>query len=121
MPGSTVGGRSRRGVARGVLRVAGLAPGARALPIPELLGGRMPELVALTPPLDGREFLLPPFSFLADGGRRRCAGPEDAGLGVGVFGRPLAPGRGVGDLRVGERPGGRLLPGAAVGDAMFSA
>ena len=64
-------GRSRLGVARGVLRVAGLEP-ARALPmpgpIPELLGGRA---FALTPPEDGRPFMRLPFSLRADGGRRR--------------------------------------------------
>ena len=64
-------GRSRLGVARGVLRVAGLEP-ARALPmpgpIPELLGGRA---FALTPPEEGRPFMRLPFSLRADGGRRR--------------------------------------------------
>lgn len=106
------GGRSRLGVARGVLRVAGFWAGARALPIPELLGGRA---FGLTPP--GRPPVRPLFSLRADGGRRLCAEPEEPGRGVGVFGRPLAPGRGVGDLRVGLRPEG---PDAEVGEAMFS-
>lgn len=93
-------------MARGVLRVPGLLLPERELPgCCRELGGA-PELGrALTWPL--RE----PFSLRADGGRRRAAEElEEGPRGVGVLGRPLAPGRGVGVLRVGLRPGGPLPP-----------
>ena len=118
-PGGPEGGRSRLGVARGVLRVPGLEPCVRALPIPALLalGGR----VTPDAPPDSRPFMWLvrlPFSFLAEGGRRRGA-ELLPGRGVGVFGRPLAPGRGVGVFRVGLRPLGPPL--ALAGDAFGEA
>jgi hypothetical protein len=99
------GGRSLLGVARGVLRLA--EPCGRALPIPvppAPLGGRC------TPPLapgalPGRWPLrLLGFSLRADGGRLLCA-ELLLGRGVGVFGRPLEPGLGVGVLRALLIPG----------------
>ena len=78
-------------------------------------------------PLAGRALTCPlrlPFSLRAEGGRLLAATELDEGpRGVGVFGRPLAPGRGVGVLRVGERPAGPLLldPPCAKGEAGVSA
>jgi len=100
------GGRSLLGVARGVLRFA--AACGRALPIVALFCGRALPMPA---PLPGRgaPTLRLPFSLRADGGRLFLFACELDGRGVGVFGRPLLPGRGVGVLRVGLRAAGVSL------------
>ena len=81
---------------------------ARVLPVP---------LPARDAALTCAEFLLP-FSLRALGGLRRAAELDEGPRGVGVLGRPLAPGRGVGVFRVGDRPEGPL---PAAGEAGASA
>ena len=74
-------------------------------------------------PLPGRWLILRlPFSLRALGGRLLCA-ELLLGRGVGVLGRPLEPGRGVGVLRVGLRAEGVSLayPGSGIEAAMVSA
>mmetsp|Transcript_50350 Transcript_50350/g.100270 ORF Transcript_50350/g.100270 Transcript_50350/m.100270 type:complete len:282 (-) Transcript_50350:465-1310(-) len=105
------GGRSLLGVARGVLRFA--PPCGRALPICEFCGRALPMPVAGRAPFVW--LLRLPFSLRAEGGRLLWAALAD-GRGVGVFGRPLLPGRGVGVLRVGLRAAGVSLtyPGSGI-------
>jgi len=112
------GGRSLLGVARGVFRLAAPFCG-RALPIPVADGCR--ALPCMPGALPGRWLTRLPFSLRALGGRLLCA-ELLLGRGVGVFGRPFAPGRGVGVLRVGLRDAGPASCGSGIAlAAMVSA
>lgn len=110
-------GRSLLGVARGVFRL--LAP--CTLPPERELPGCAARVLLALPARDAAltcaEFLLP-FSLRALGGLRRAAELDEGPRGVGVLGRPLAPGRGVGVFRVGDRP---EAPLPAAGEAGASA
>ena len=85
--------------------------GGRALPIPVTFCDGCLAL-PMFGALPGRWLTRLPFSFRAEGGRLLCAEPL-LGRGVGVLGRPFAPGRGVGVLRVGLRAAGDT-PGASL-------